>query len=86
MGFGFDFEKKLGFGFLRLPLLSADNGDIDYATVNMMVDIYIEAGYKYFETAFNYHNGNSEKAIRKCVVERYQRDRFILPIKCLSTR
>ena len=81
MGFGFNLEKKLGFGFLRLPLLSADNGDIDYAAVNRMVDIYIEAGYKYFETAFNYHNGNAEKAIRKCVVERYQRDRFILADK-----
>lgn len=90
MNFEKEFEKKLGFGFLRLPLLTENNGDIDYATVNRMVDIFIEAGYKYFETAYNYHNGNAEKAIRKCVVERYQRDSFILadkmPISIINKR
>jgi len=90
MSFELKFEKKLGFGFLRLPLLSENNGDIDYATLNRMVDIFIGAGYKYFETAYNYHNGNAEKAIKKCVTDRYQRDRFILadkmPVNIITKR
>lgn len=75
------FDKKLGFGFLRLPLLSEDNGNVDYATVNRMIDIYLGAGFKYFETAYNYHNGNAENAIKKCLVDRYPRDQFILADK-----
>lgn len=75
------FDKKLGFGFMRLPLLSRDPADIDFDYVNQMVDEFLAGGFKYFETAYPYHNHMSETAIRRCVVERYDRDRFLLADK-----
>jgi len=74
-------DKKLGFGFMRLPLLSSDPADIDFHSVNKMVDTYLSSGFKYFETALPYHDQMSETAIKRCLVERYQRDQFILADK-----
>ena len=54
---------KLGFGFMRLPLLSEDQKDIDFAQLEQMVDEYLEAGFTYFDTSFAYHNGTSEAAL-----------------------
>lgn len=73
------FNKKLGFGSLRLPVLEHDNGNVDYATVSLMVDEYLAQGFKYFEVAYNYHQ--AEATIKKCLVERYPRDSYILADK-----
>ena len=73
--------KKLGFGLMRLPQLSAETTDIDYEQLNQMVDVYLEAGFDYFDTSYAYHNGESEVAIRKCLVSRYPRERFRLASK-----
>ena len=66
--------KKLGFGFMRLP--ETPVGEIDIEQVNKMVDLYMERGFSYFDTAFVYNNGKSEEAVRKAVVQRYRRDSF----------
>jgi len=74
--------KKLGFGFMRLPV--ADKNDvttIDYEQLNAMVDKFISGGFTYFDTAFFYHKGVSEEAIRKSLVERYPRESFLLADK-----
>ena len=42
--------NKLGFGFLRLPVLEKD-GDIDLERLNEMVDVYLQHGKKYFSVA-----------------------------------
>lgn len=74
--------KKLGFGTMRLPVLQADNpGSIDFDTVSKMVDEYMAAGFCYFDTAYPYHQEMSETAVRKCLVERYPRDQFVLADK-----
>ena len=67
---------KLGFGAMRLPTLAS--GKIDIPHVNKMVDAYIEAGLNYFDTAYMYHGGESELAIKECVVKRYPRESFIV--------
>ncbi len=73
---------KLGFGLMRLPTLSGGNDkDIDIELVKKMVDLYIERGYTYFDTAFMYHGGASEEALRQAVVERYPRDKFTVTDK-----
>jgi len=69
---------KLGFGLMRLPTL-ADGIDIEQ--VKTMVDMFLEAGFCYFDTAFSYANGESEKAIRKALVERYPREKYLLATK-----
>lgn len=74
--------KKLGFGMMRLPQTDKnDYGSIDQEQTNHMVDKYMEAGYNYFDTAYPYHNGNSEVAFRKAVVERYPRDSYVIADK-----
>lgn len=74
--------KKLGFGMMRLPLLKADDPtSVNETEVNKMVDLFLEKGFIYFDTAYMYHNHQSENYVRKCLVERYPRDKFILASK-----
>lgn len=65
-------EKKiLGFGMMRLPVRNGNPADIDFKELNQMVDVFLEAGFTYFDTSFVYHNGESENAVRKSLIERY---------------
>lgn len=58
--------KKLGFGFMRLPLLDEnDRSKIDLEQVKKMVDIYMERGFAYFDTAHRYHDEMCEPTIQK---------------------
>ena len=79
---GITTQKKLGFGAMRLPLTDSDDPkSIDLTQVKAMVDGYMEQGFCYFDTAYPYHDGYSEEALRQCVVERYPRERFLLADK-----
>lgn len=71
-------KKNFGFGCMRLPM---NGGEIDYAEFNKMIDVFIESGFNYFDTAHGYHSGKSETALRDCLVARYPRDKFILTNK-----
>lgn len=74
-------KSELGFGMMRLPLKSSDPTDFDYETLNRMVDDYLAAGYNYFDTSYVYHNGKSEEAVRKAVVERHPREAIRIATK-----
>ena len=67
--------NKLGFGFLRLP---RKGEELDWDTICRMVDAFMDGGGAFFDTCYTYINGMSEIAIRKCIVERKQRDSFQL--------
>ena len=72
-----NYKSKFGFGCMRLPLTDPDDSaSIDQELFNRMVDIYMEKGFNYFDTSYAYHNGISETAIRKAVVERYPRQSY----------
>lgn len=68
--------KKLGFGLMRLPQKA---GRIDIEQTKTMVDLFLEAGFTYFDTAWAY--AGSEDAIRQALVERYPRESFQLATK-----
>ncbi len=69
--------NKLGFGFLRLPRLNADDEkSIHWELLNEMVDAFLAGGGTYFDTAYTYLNGLSEEALRKSLVERYPRESY----------
>ena len=56
-------QKKLGFGLMRLPLLDkTDPTNIDFEHLKKMVDLFIERGFTYFDTAWMYHKYASECA------------------------
>ncbi len=71
-----DEPKKLGFGLMRLPRKGLR---IDIEQVKTMVDLFMEAGFTYFDTAFVYPG--SEDAARKALVERYPRESYTLATK-----
>ncbi|MDR1781999.1 MAG: aldo/keto reductase [Bacilli bacterium] len=74
--------KKLGFGLMRLPLLNNnDFTKIDIDLVNKCVDKFIESGYTYFDTAYIYHEGFSEKIVKECLVNRHDRNTFTVATK-----
>lgn len=74
--------KKLGFGFMRLPLRDVNDPTLfDEAQICQMVDAYLAAGFTYFDTAYMYHNGKSEEMLRKSLVERYPREQFFVADK-----
>lgn len=73
-----EFEKNFGFGCMRLPM---DGKVVDDAQFTQMVDEFLAAGFRYFDTAHGYLDGESERAIRRCLSSRYPRDRYFLTNK-----
>lgn len=74
--------KKLGFGLMRLPLQEAgDPKKIDQETLNRMTDRFLAEGFTYFDTAYPYHQGMSERAVKKALTDRYPRESFLLADK-----
>ncbi|MGN1033585.1 MAG: aldo/keto reductase, partial [Intestinibacter sp.] len=74
--------NKVGFGFLRLPKINQnDDKSIDFALLNEMVDSFLQKGGKYFDTAYTYLDGESEKALKKCLVKRHPRKSFLIADK-----
>ena len=73
---------KLGFGFLRLPHTDPDDpNDVDLETTKQMVDLFLQRGFRYFDTAYIYLNGKSEEYLRQALVERYPREDFRIATK-----
>ncbi|MCI1968503.1 aldo/keto reductase [Clostridium luticellarii] len=74
--------KKLGFGFMRLPVIDKeDQTSIDFEQLNKMVDIFLKRGFTYFDTAYMYHNFKSEIALREALVKRHPRNSFTVATK-----
>lgn len=80
----FDFKdlklSALGFGAMRLPVIDGDDNVIDEPTTLKMVDYAYEHGVNYFDTAWGYHGGNSERIIGRAL-SRYPRESFYLADK-----
>ena len=70
---------KLGFGLMRLPKHALVKIDIEQT--KQMVDLFMEAGLTYFDTAYVYDGGGSEKAAKEALVDRYPRESFTLATK-----
>ena len=77
-----DFQGKklslLGFGAMRLPV--DEEQRIDEAQVQQMVDMAIAGGVNYFDTAYPYHNGQSERVLGRAL-SRHPRDSYYLADK-----
>lgn len=72
----------LGMGCMRLPLKAGSN-EIDYDQTAKMIDLAIKKGITYFDTAYPYHNGESEIVVGK-ILKNYPRDSFTLATKMPS--
>lgn len=69
---------KLGFGLMRLP---EKDGKTDIEQVKTMVDMFMDSGFNYFDTAFVYGGGESERVAKEALVDRYPRESFQLATK-----
>ena len=68
----------LGFGCMRFP--TTPDGKIDEAEAEKMMDYAIASGVTYIDTAFPYHNGDSETFVGK-VLSKYPRSSYLLATK-----
>ncbi len=73
-----EIKKNFGFGCMRFPM---KDDQVDVAAVEKMVDVFLEAGFNYFDTARPYHSGKSETILRQVLTSRYPRDRYVLTDK-----
>ena len=77
--------KKLGFGLMRLPLLdSTDESSVDIDKTKEMVDIFLDRGFTYFDTAWMYCGFKSENVVKEVLVDRYPRNSYTLATKLHS--
>ena len=72
--------SALGMGGMRFPVVDGDNGAVDQAAVERMVDLAMAGGVNYFDTAWGYHEGASENVLGQALA-RYPRERFFLADK-----
>ena len=72
--------SALGFGAMRLPVLDGDDGRIDEEAALRMVDTAMKNGINYYDTAWGYHDENSELVLGKALA-RYPRESFHVATK-----
>ena len=70
--------SALGFGTMRLPTRA--DGTIDEEKVLQMTKFAMDHGVNYFDTAYPYHGGESERVMGR-VLKAYPRDSFYLATK-----
>lgn len=71
-------SSLLGFGCMRFPL--DENGNIEEKEAEQMLDMAIANGVTYIDTAYPYHNGDSEPFVGK-VLKKYDRHQYTLATK-----
>ena len=72
--------SALGMGAMRLPVVDGDDSKIDEAAAFAMVDEAMARGVNYYDSAWGYHNGNSELVMGKALA-RHPREKFYLATK-----
>lgn len=78
--------SRLGFGTMRLPMDA--EGNIDYEAGQEMLDYALANGINYIDTAYKYHEGESENFVG-AAIKKHPRDSFYLadkmPAWCCKT-
>lgn len=72
--------SMLGMGAMRLPTVNGDDAKIDFPAVEKMVAYAMEHGINYYDTAWGYHDGNSELVMGRALGS-YPRESY-----CLATK
>ena len=70
----------LGYGLMRLPRIEPSSPNIDYPAAEKLIERAFQAGVNYFDTAYVYHSGLSEKFVGD-VLSKYPRNSYYLATK-----
>ncbi len=80
----FDFNgmklSALGFGAMRLPVIDGEDSRVDEPATLEMVQYAYDHGVNYFDTAWGYHGGQSERVMGRALA-RFPRESFYLADK-----
>ncbi len=72
--------SALGFGAMRLPVIGGEDAHVDEPATLDMVQYAYDHGINYYDTAWGYHGGNSERVMGRALA-RYPRESFYLADK-----
>ncbi len=72
--------SALGMGCMRLPVVDNNDSNIDEQKTAEMVGYAMKNGINYYDTAWGYHNGNSEIVMGN-VLSKYPRENYYLATK-----
>ena len=72
--------SALGMGAMRLPVIDGDDAKVDEKAAAEMVAYAMEKGINYYDTAWGYHNGNSEIVMGK-ILSQYPREQYYIATK-----
>lgn len=76
--------SRLGFGLMRLPVIDRDQSKVDYAKVEEMFLYAYEQGINYYDTAYPYHNGHSERVLGEILENNRLRDKVNIATKLFT--
>lgn len=72
--------SRLGMGVMRLPVVGQDDAVIDYKKAKEIIDLCMQSGINYYDTAYIYHGGKSEEFIGKALAG-YPRESYYVADK-----
>lgn len=72
--------SRLGMGVMRLPVVGQDDAVIDYKKAKEIIDLCMQSGINYYDTAYIYHGGKSEEFIGKALAG-YPRESYFVADK-----
>ncbi|MCI9404699.1 MAG: 4Fe-4S dicluster domain-containing protein [Clostridia bacterium] len=72
--------SMLGFGCMRLPVKNGVYADINEQAAAEMIELAMRNGVNYYDTAWGYHDGNSETVMGR-ILSKYPRESFYLASK-----